>query len=87
MSFIRALEKPEWEEGIGDGWYAYGDGNGICGLPRTYRPFIEIVMRMLDQEGSLDEKTLEDVHAALRKRLRVEDGTVGRNDVTQDAYQ
>lgn len=86
MSFIRALEQPEWEEGIGDGWYAYGDGDGICGLPRQYRPFIEVVMRMLDQTGELSEEELETVHAALRSRLRIEEGTVGKHNDEQPAY-
>lgn len=63
------------------------DGDGICYMPREHRPFIEVVMRMLDQDGELDDGTLEDVHGALRRRLRVEEGEPGRRDVTQDAYE
>ena len=80
MSFIRTLERPQWEEGIGDGLYVYGDKNHIVGLPKGYRPFTEVVMRMLDQSDELDDETLEEVHSALRQRLRIEEGTVGKND-------
>jgi len=72
MSYIRSLETGEWED-IGDGWYVYSDGESIQYLPRRHKPFIEVVMRMLDQEGSLDDETLDDVHKSLRNRLRVKD--------------
>lgn len=78
MSYIRALERPEWEEGIGNGYYVYGNQDFIVGLPKRYRPFTEVVMRMLDQSGELDEETLEEVHGALRQRLRIEEGSDGR---------
>lgn len=78
MSFIRALEDPDWEEGIGDGYYVWGDNDGINYMPREYRPFVEVVMRMLDQSNELDEDTLEDVHHALRVRLGLEEGSTGR---------
>lgn len=73
MSYIRALEEPEWEEGIGTGWYVYSGKDRIHYLPNQHRPFIEVVMRMLDQSGDLEDETLDDVHVALRSRLRVED--------------
>lgn len=80
MSYIRALQEPDWEEGIGTGYYVYSDGNGICGLPREHRPFIEVVMRMLDQSDRLDQESLEQAHGALRERLGVEEGTPGRTE-------
>jgi hypothetical protein len=80
MSFIRTLEKPKWEDGIGDGLYVYGDQTHIVGLPKRYRPFVEVVMRMLEQSDELDEETLEVIHGALRDRLDIEEGSVGRND-------
>jgi len=73
MSYIRATQEPEWEEDIGDGWYVYSDGERIQYLPREHKPFIEVVMRMLDQEDSLDDETLEEVHESLRNRLRVDE--------------
>jgi hypothetical protein len=71
MSYIRANSEPRWEEDIGKGWYVYSSGDRIQYLPSEHKPFIEVVMRMLEQEGSLDDETLEDVHSALRERLWV----------------
>lgn len=86
MSFIRGLEKGEWEE-VGTGHYCYGGkDNGLHGVPRKTLPFIEVVMRMLDQSDELDEETLEAVHAALRSRLRVEEGSPGRIRTEQPHY-
>jgi len=73
MSFIRRNDKPNWEEDAGDGWYVYTDGERIQNLPRRHEPFIEVVMRMLDQSGELDGETLEEVHQALRKELQFDD--------------
>ena len=72
MSIIRANEEPEWED-VGKGMYVYSDGKRIIHLPRNHENFIEIAMRMLDQEGSLDDETLEEVHETFRERLWLED--------------
>jgi len=80
MSYIRATQSPDWEEYIGKGYYVYSSPHHIIGLPQKERPFTEVVMRMLDQSDELDEETLEEVHGALRQRLRIEEGSVGRND-------
>ena len=80
MSYIRATQPPDWEEQIGTGYYVYSNSSHIVGLPHGERPFTEVVMRMLDQSDELDEETLEEVHGALRKRLRIEEGSKGRNE-------
>lgn len=78
MSYIRALESPQWEDCFENGLYVYSDGERIQYLPREHREFTEIVMRMLDQSGELDDETLTNVHRALKNRLGIEAGSVGR---------
>jgi hypothetical protein len=81
MSYIRASEGPTWEDNAFDnGLYVYSGDRQIHYLPSRHREFTEVVMRMLDQSGELDEETLTDVHTALRNRLRIEAGTSGRID-------
>lgn len=79
MSYIRATQSPDWEEGIGEGLYVYSSSNHIVGLPQKERLFIGVVMRMLDQSDVLDDETLEEAHGALRQRLNIEKGTLGKN--------
>lgn len=80
MSFIRRSEDPEWEDEIERSYYAYDASNFLSGIPDRHRAFIEVVMRMLDQTDELEEETLEAVHGALRSRLNVEEGAMGRSE-------
>lgn len=63
-------ETGNWEDV--EGLYVYSDRDSIQYLPRRHKPFIEVVMRMLDQSDELSDETLENVHSALRTRLRVD---------------
>lgn len=72
MSYIRSTEEGEWED-TDKGLYVYSSLDIIHGLPRRHKPFVEVVMRMLDQSGELTEEELERAHSALRKRLRIEE--------------
>jgi len=79
MSYIRATSEPHWED-IGTGWYVYGSHDRIENLPAGFRPFIEVVMRMLDQSGQFTDDELEYIHAALRYRLHMNVAEAGRRD-------
>ena len=79
MSYIRATERPKWEEHAFErGLYVYSDGSGVCHMPREHRAFVEVVMRMLEQSDKLTDSELTKAHAALRTRLNIERGSAGK---------
>lgn len=89
MSFIRPGTEPQWvDDADTDGLYVYGDGERLVYMPRKEEEFVEVVMRMLEQSGQLDDDQLEDVFEAFAYRLRwkSEDTDLTRNTTRSDAY-
>lgn len=82
MSFMRFSSKTKWEDT--DPLYVYmaaiNDTSRLSGFDgASPKQVVEVIMRILDQSGELSQGELEKCHSALRKRLRVSDGEVGRN--------
>lgn len=89
MSFIRPGTEPKWVD-IADteGLYSYSDGDSLVYFPTREEEFVEVVMRMLEQSGELDENELEKVFEAFASRLRWKSTEIDttRNRTRSDAY-
>ena len=91
MSFIRATGgEPRWvDEADTGGLYVYSDGKRLCYMPSRELEFVEVVMRMLDQSGVLDDDELETVYKAFATRLHwpdAEERDYSRNVTAETAY-